>query len=257
MAETSVSRYYKRKKRKKKIKKIVFFVMLFLTVVITAAILSMTVFFNIKTIEVNKESGFDKDEILSVCNIKIDDNLFRINKGKARKLIMKKYAQASDVNFKISLPDKLIINIKRAEQYAYFEHNKSFYIIDESFKVLDQLKTDKKIKVPKIYGKAVETAKVGQQIKMKDETAIDNIKTILDQVKANLGLKNVNVVNLSNPIALKVAYDNNRIEINLGGYENVEKKLQLVKFVIDENPKSESAKIDVSSGKRAYYKPNL
>lgn len=66
---TSVSRYYSKKKRRKKRRKLMFYTLLTVFMVVVITVLSLTVFFNITTFEVEGNVRYGSEEIVAASGL--------------------------------------------------------------------------------------------------------------------------------------------------------------------------------------------
>lgn len=132
----SVERYYQKKKRRKKKAKLLFFTLLFVLFLLSLAILSMTVFFNAETIEVEGNTRYSADEILEIGGLKIGQNLFRLDKFEVIDQ-MKTLPYIKDVTIRRKLPNTLKIDIIENQPVVWVECMGQAALMNEEYRVLE------------------------------------------------------------------------------------------------------------------------
>lgn len=132
----SVERYYQKKKRRKKKAKVLFFTLLFVLMMITLTILSMTVFFNAETINVEGNTRYTDKEILEVGGLKIGQNLFRLDKFEVIEK-MESLPYVKEVTISRSLPNTLNVEVTENQPVVWVECDGKAAILNEEYRVLE------------------------------------------------------------------------------------------------------------------------
>ncbi|MBQ7095572.1 MAG: FtsQ-type POTRA domain-containing protein [Clostridia bacterium] len=132
----SVERYYQKKKRRKKKAKVLFFTLLFALFLLSLAILSMTVFFNADTIEVEGNTRYSADEILEIGGLKIGQNLFRLDKFEVIDQ-MKTLPYIKEVTIRRKLPNTLKIDVVENQPVVWVECMGQAALMNEEYRVLE------------------------------------------------------------------------------------------------------------------------
>ncbi len=132
----SVERYYQKKKRRKKKAKVLFFTLLLAFFLLSLAILSMTVFFNAETIEVEGNTRYSADEILEIGGLKIGQNLFRLDKFEVIDQ-MKTLPYIKEVTIRRKLPNTLKIDIVENQPVVWVECMGQAALMNEEYRVLE------------------------------------------------------------------------------------------------------------------------
>lgn len=247
----TLARYYTKKKRRRKRRKLMFYTLLTVFMVIVITVLSLTVFFNINKFDVQGNTHYSADEIIAASGLHTGQNMFRLNKFDIIENLKSSLPYLSDVTIRRKLPSSMQISVAESQPFAYISQQGSFYIIDENLKVLEAA-TEPQTGIPEIKGLIIESVQTGQQLTAADG-AEQTLLKLTQSMKANFGTENVTSVNAESIYELSFVYDG-RVTVMLGGAERLDDKLRLTRYVIDENPSKEHAEIDVSSGKKAYYR---
>ena len=247
----TLTRYYTKKKRRKKRRKLMFYTLLTVFMVLVITVLSLTVFFNISRFEIEGNSHYSADEIIAASGLETGQNMFRLNKFDTIERIKSALPYVNDVNIRRRLPSGMTITVSESAPFAYINHQGGFYILDENLKVLEEA-YEPAAGIPEIKGFAAESAQVGSQLTGGDGSEQTLIK-LTQSMKENFGTENVTAINAGSIYELGFVYDG-RVTVLLGSAERMNEKFKLTRYVIDENPSKEHAQIDVSSGKKAYYR---
>ncbi len=134
----SVERYYQKKKRRKKRAKVVFFGLLFVLMMLTLAILSVTVFFNAETILVEGNHRYTAEELLEIGDLQIGQNLFRLDKFEVIDQ-MKSLPYVKTVTIKRKLPNTLTIKVVENQPVVWLKTDAGAALLNEEYRVLELL----------------------------------------------------------------------------------------------------------------------
>jgi len=247
----AIERYYNKKKKRKKRRKFMFYTLLFIFFVTVITVLSLTVFFNISDIAVTENAHYSDAEIIKASGLEKGQNLFTLNKFKIIEKMKEKLPYVREIVVDRHLPVGIEFIITETKPYMYIEHNGGYYLLDETLKVLDRVETQPE-NLPAVTGVTPQTLEIGKLF-----TAQNSLEQYL--VSLSSALKEHIGDDCVTALSVLTLYDINfeymgRVTVKVGTLDNIEKKLQLVKYVLDENKSNETAQIDVSSGVRAYYR---
>ncbi len=134
----SVERYYQKKKRRKKRAKMVFFGLLFVLMMLTLAILSVTVFFNAETILVEGNTHYTAEEMLEVGGLKVGQNLFRLDKFEVIDQ-METLPYVKTVTIKRKLPNTLTVKVVENQPVVWVRTETGAALMNEEYRVLELL----------------------------------------------------------------------------------------------------------------------
>ncbi len=101
--------------------------------------------FNIKTIQVEGNNKITEKEILSLAQVQIDQNIFKLSKYKIKKQI-KENAYIDDVTITRKLPSNLIIKVEEREPAYLLEYAGSYLYVDKQGYFLEI--TQEKLELP-------------------------------------------------------------------------------------------------------------
>ena len=240
-----------RKKRHKiRVKKrLVVFVFIVLCTAVIVTVLKAP-FFNIASIECTGQEKLSSEYILSVAKVKTGGNIFSVNVEAAKRSVAAIPAVA-EANVQRIFPDKIRITVKECTEAAFVKSGGNLFVIDPKGKIIRAVPDDEagRPEISEILGIAPISEKPGEIIS--DEKDI-----VAQQAYECIGLLNelgmlgkVKVIDLRNLSDFRIGYDN-RLEIYLGGCENMDYKLKFIRKVIEENiSEFEKAKLDYRGDK--------
>lgn len=261
-AESSRAPRVRQKKRKRKLR--IFYVLLFLIVLGAAVTLSLTVLFQIHSIQVTGTSRYSQEQIISACGIQTGENLFLAKTKKAEAAIEQKLPYIGNVKVSRKLPAEISIQVESAPVAGAVETNGSYILLTASGKVLEQTKSPPE-KCTMIVGLALSSATPGKQAVYKEASS----KALYEQLAAaikNNSLASVTKIDISDPYRILMVYDG-RITMNLGSSADLDYKIRFGKTILDGKNaegednigKEEKGVLNLSSAKeddRAYFDPN-
>lgn len=211
-----------RRKKQKRIKLILYSVLLICFIAVAVG-LSLTVFFNIQDIEVKGSSVYGDTEIIKASGIQIDDNFFLSDLKGAAKKITGNLPYAGQAKLKRKLPSTLVIDIIDTKEYAAFDWEQGYVLINEKGKVLSNSATvlrDGVSYVSNIYPKKAE---ICETVEFEDSATFEQITGILTAIK-NAELDKISSISLSDMSAITLMYDG-RIMLKVGSLTNFERKM--------------------------------
>ncbi len=247
----ALARYYSKKKKLKRRRKIAFYTLLVVLLICTVTVLSLTVFFNISKITVSGNKYYTSQKIIDESGLKCGQNLFRMNKFKIIDSLKKNLPYLDSVEIDRKLPVSLEIKVVESENFMCVSSGAGVCVVDKNLKILNRVAIAPE-GLATVYGATPTKTDVGGKLECKDGAEATLLK-LASALYDSFGSGNVTSIDVAAVYDIRVRYQD-RIDIKFGTLENIDSKVKLVEYVIAENSKSEHAEIDVSSGKRAYYK---
>lgn len=219
----------KKRNRNKKIIKISLLFILFVIVILCAMFSPL---FNIKTIEVNGNKIVTKNEIISLSKIQIEENSFKLGKGKIKKQI-KENAYIQDVKITRKLPSTILIEVEEREPAYLLEYAGSYVVIDKQGYMLE-IKTEK-ISLPIIQGEITETSSftVGNRLCTEDLERLAVISKIVELAKVNDIYTIITGIDISNKENIKLIFETEEKVAYLGDSSNMNTKILMIKSILE------------------------
>ena len=231
-----------RRKRRKKNKSTAKRVLIVMAVILVLAfcVLSITVFFPIKTIETKGKSTYSSEQIIKASGIKKGDNLWLA--GNKAATVTEKLPYIQDVKIERKLPDKIILNVTQAAGEQCYEFEKQFYLCGKNMKLLEILK-EKPNDILTVSGLKINKVKPGKQVTFADTKAAGSFDNLLSSIKEkNIDVKYINVSDTVN-IVFKIS---NRFTVKFGSMSNYQKKVNHLSAMIEKIDSDMTGTIDLS-----------
>ena len=246
----------KKERRRNKIKKrLIVFAFLFVCVGIIVTVLKAP-FFNIKSVICVGYETLTEQEILETAKVEMGVNIFSSNIS-AMKRRVAAIPEVSMSNVRRLFPNKIKIWVRECKKAAYVKSGNIGLVIDPNGKILgyiNDFSNESEIDVAQLTGINSISEQEGDYIASPDDIKAKKIyecMNILDRLEMLDGVTAIDASDLSD---IKIEYQN-RLEIFLGSYENMEYKLTFISKVIKENiSEFEHAKLDLR-GENLYVGP--
>lgn len=214
----------RRNKRNKKVKNILKIILL-LGVIIGGTIFSMTSpIFNIKEIQVTNNNITPSDTIISLSELKLDENIFKFNKYNVKNKI-KENAYIEDVKIHRKIPNVVQIEItQRQPKYSIDFMGKYAYINSQGY-ILEVADTNNGL--PIIQGIATNEEEIvpNSRLNEDDLTSLENIIKIMDIAKENNLDTKVTSIDITNKNQYSIYIQEEKKRIHLGENTNLGNKM--------------------------------
>ena len=195
-------------------------------------------FFNIKNIEIIGNQKLINEEIISLSQVKIDENTFKLVKSNVKKNI-KQNAYVENVNVKRKLPDTITIEIEErtptymisfANAYAYINNQGYFLEISKE-----------KIELPILTGFLTEEEDIleGSRLCLEDLERLDDVLQIMKSATSN-GIANlVTKINIANKQNYILELEDEKKTVQMGDTSNLSTKMLYIKSILEQNKEIE------------------
>ncbi len=139
------------RRRQQRMRRRIFYVALSLVVVIVGIVLSLTVFFNITSIQVEGNTIYTEKEIIAASGVDIGDNLFLVSRDSVRTSISEKLPFTGSVEFSNKFPGTLKIKVYDTSVRCAIETKDGYILINEDGKVLATVDTLEELYENSVY----------------------------------------------------------------------------------------------------------
>lgn len=214
----------RRNKRNKKVKNILKIILL-LGVIIGGTIFSMTSpIFNIKEIQVTNNNITPSDTIISLSELKLDENIFKFNKYNVKNKI-KENAYIEDVKIHRKIPNVVQIEItQRQPKYSIDFMGKYAYINSQGY-ILEVADTNNGLPIIQGISTNEEEIVPNSRLNEDDLTSLENIIKIMDIAKENNLDTKVTSIDITNKNQYSIYIQEEKKRIHLGENTNLENKM--------------------------------
>ena len=224
-------------RRRKNRKRLAFFAVLMSVFGIAALILSLTVFFNIKKIEISGDSIYTDAQIVSASTLYIEKNMFTINKFNIISSMEKILPYIEKVSITRSLPGTVNIHVKPAQEASYIATGGGYVILSTQNKVLQN--TKEKPQLPELLGSGIIGNTVGEPAEFESaftEGIYNEILEVLPLIEAEC---KITFIDISKTFKLTFQINNN-IYVNFGNNEALNSKINMLNYILSQRNISEN-----------------
>lgn len=224
-------------------------------IVAGAIIASLTVFLKVARIDVEGALRYTSEEIIETSQIKVGDNLFGINEFAVRDKILGDYPYIEDVRITRRLPDGFLFTVTERIPCGYIEANDCKWIVDSKGFLLERIEKEEEVAGAVIIADEDLLAPVaGDEINWPTAEKKTALVTLLAQLREKNMLEKVNKADVSELYAVRFVYDN-RLTVNIGSAENIEKKLNMFEVVLPQLAPTDRGQINLANISEARFTP--
>ena len=220
-------------KKKKAILKIVKVLTLIIVIIGVSIYVALSPLFNIKEINVTGNSKLSKEEIISLSELKTDENTFKVSKKNIKNKV-KSNAYIENVKIRRKVPDKVeIIVVERVATYMIPFANSYIYINNQGY-MLEI--TSQKAEMPAIVGISTpeEELHEGQRLISEDLVKLGEVLQIMESANANELVDLITKIDISNRQDYILTLEKEKKAIHLGDVSNLSTKMAYVKKILND-----------------------
>lgn len=249
----------KRKKRNKKIKFILKTLLLLGIIIggITFAMISPI--FNVKDIQVTNNSQVSSETIISLSELKNEENIFRFSSIKVENQI-KENAYIENVKIHRRIPNTIQIDVEeRVHSYSIDFLGKYAYINNQGY-ILEIAEDSKKKPIIQGIVTPEEQVTVGNRLNNEDLEKLEDVIKIMDATKEyNLDTK-VTSIDISDKNEYSLYLEEEKKKVHLGDNTNLSNKMLYVNSILEEE-KGKTGEIfvngDLNNKFKVYFRESL
>ena len=237
-------------------KKIKIFLILILLIIAIIFVLSSSLF-NIKSINVLNNNILSNEDIISLSNINIGQNIFKINKN-ASIDHLKENAYIEEVNISRKLTNTLEINVKERKRKYMLQFADSYVYINNQGYMLE-ISTEK-LDLPIITGFKTDLSNVkpGERLEVDDLKKLDMVIKIVETANVNNIGNLITKVEVSDEKNYVVELGTENKRAYLGDCSNLNTRMLNLQTIVEQekgNAGTAYINMDLNVGK-AYFRPN-
>lgn len=237
-----------RRKRKRKRNYTLYYILLFFILTVAGIILSLTVFFNIRTIEVTGSDLYTTEDVLPILGAEKGDNLLRIKTSQLRDNVFANFLQADEVKVRRVFPSTLWVEVTDGVPEVQMESAGNYYSISGGGRVLKITSSPEKGNGIVLLGVDLADMKVGDFLadKKTDTTGTEEGKAAAEAFSHQLQtveslfsameeaqVTGITAVDVSDELKLTVYWEN-RVQVVLGSFSELSYKLRLCKAILED-----------------------
>lgn len=200
----------------------------FILLITALIILSFSPLFDITSIEVEGNYRVTENSIVNVADIKLGQNILRINKNSIKENI-KKIAYIGDVTIRRYWPNTILISVKEKDAIAQIKVIGTTIALDDKGLVLEAYSDNSVIDLPIIDNIEIFNYGVGKKLHTSDDEKINNVLEVLKILKKNDMLNSVERIEQNPDI---IIYTKVGHVVYIGDIYNLDYKVKRLKAVI-------------------------
>ena len=222
--------------------------------IVVAVVLSMVIFFRVRTIEIVGNRFYSAEEIVQAAGVAEGDNLLTVSRGGTAGNIMAQLPYIETVRVTRKLPNTLVLNVTEFDAtYAVTDVAGDCYLITANGKVTEKIEPREAKSHIQIEQPIIETPTIGQIMTVRaaegEELAaqgqFDALTDVLKAIENADLVKQIVSVSVPSSYRITLNYED-RFEVNLGNAEKLANKLEFLKAVIAEQKDYATGTIDLS-----------
>ncbi len=192
--------------------------------------LSMTVFFNIQTIEIAGDAPqYTTEDVANASGVHTGDNMMRLNSNQVKENILARMVFVDSVSIQKKFPDTLVITVTPSEAAFNVTDSSGTLQVSAAGKILKS-SPDADPALPTITGFEISVREPGQQLESKDSQKDKIFQTIAARVSKGLDCP-VTGVDLTDKYNISLTFDN-RVVFSLGNWSDMDYKITLAETVL-------------------------
>ncbi|MBO4832148.1 MAG: FtsQ-type POTRA domain-containing protein [Oscillospiraceae bacterium] len=233
---------------------IVFLTILFIAVI---GIVGAAIFFRVSEVEIEGESRYTDEQIISASGIEIGDSMLMLRGGPSEEAIKSEMPYIGNVSIEKQYPGKVVIKVDERAAVACMRVGNETWLLDSNLKALEV--TDGLAVKTYSFIKGFTTAKASAghvlSVGEEEKTKLRYASEVLSSLEELGIIGDVTLVDVSNISGITVEYQN-RFKVKLGTGENIGHKLARLDGIIPYLDDDDRGVIDVSGDSESYFIPD-
>jgi hypothetical protein len=200
--------------------------------IIILGVLSITVFFKIKTLTVSGNSVYSVNEIAEASGIAAGKPLLLLDRAGTRQKMLESFIYIDDVEVGAKFPSTVTVSVTPSVAAASVETDKGYLLITKTGKILELI-SDPRAGTVVIKGAGASELSPGETLTLEDKSRELLILSLAEKGFGILSDK-LTDVDITDEANVTFLYDN-RLEINIGAYSDMDYKVKFIQNVIKES----------------------
>lgn len=222
------------KKKQKRAKKIILKIFLFVALIGGAIVFAITSpLFNIKEIKVLNNSQVSSDTIISLAELKLDENIFKFYKGEVTRKI-KENAYIESVSIERKIPSIVEIQVEeRVPKYSVDYMGRYVYINSQGY-LLENSEDNKGL--PVIHGVTTNEEEItpGNRLNNEDLNRLEDVMKVMSSANEN-GLEGkITSIDIGNKNDYTIYLEESKKKVHLGNTSNLSNKMLYILAIMEQ-----------------------
>ena len=224
----------RRQRRERRFKIVKFFLKILLLIAIIVGVflfLFISPVFNIKEVSVQGNNKINSEEIKSLSQLTIDENIFRFSSKEVEENV-KENAYVDTVNIKRKLPNTVEITITERETKYQLEYGNAYIYIDKDGYILEISDVNANLPIRRGYGTLQENLQPGNKLTDEDCAKLITVEKFLRAAQNNGIYDIITYVDISDSKDYKIEMPTKGKIAYLGGDTNINDKMLILKEIL-------------------------
>lgn len=221
---------------------------LIMLAVVAAIVLGVAIFFRVHTVEVQGNTIYSKEQVITASGVESGDNLLMINRFGVAGRIKAMMPYVRDVSVSPMLPDTVVIQVKESDVALRIQSDiGADWYINVDGRVMGSSVEGFRGQVVELRGVTLTAPSAGQQAAA-TEGQSENLGAALEVISQMEGtglMGQITALDAERSYDL-ILYADDRLEIQLGGTDELEYKIQYLQVILEDLEDYQMGTIDLT-----------
>lgn len=222
--------------------------LLVMLAVVVAVVLGVAIFFRVHTVEVQGNKIYSQEQVIEASGLEVGENLLSVNRAAVAGKIKARMPYVRDVSVSPVMPDTVVIQVKESDIAALVRSDVGAqWYLNTDGRVLGSTVDGFQGQIVELTGFTVTAPKTGEPA-VASEGQSENMEAALQVIRQMEGtglMEEITVLNATKAYDL-ILYSGNRLEIRLGGSEQLDYKIQYLQLVLEELESYQTGIVDLT-----------
>ncbi len=253
LREKQTRKAKRRNKVRKRIKRETLRRILIMGGIVLAIVLSMIIFFRVRSVEVQGCGYYSAEEIIAASGTEEGDNLLILSRAEIAGNIMAKCPYVASVQVTRQLPDTVVITVKEFDAtYAVRDGDGIYYLITATGKATEQISEAKAADYIRIHDLTILTPQIGETVSVMapigQEVAAEGqmhaLTMLLQAIEEGELLKQITSISVPTSFEISLWYEE-RFLVEIGDTSDLDYKMNYLKKVVSSQKTYATGTIDL------------
>ena len=233
----------------------VLYKLLTLVVVCAAAVLALTLFFKVESVEVTGNSRYSAQEIQDACGVSLGDNLYLLSKPDMVQRLHQRLPYIDEVRITRSLPNTLRVQVTEFTTVYAVEQEGTVWLLTSGGKIVET--AAERGDVPLIDGCELLAPSLGGDVSfaLELQNRQESLFALLTALESAELTGDVRAIHLGDPTVLTMDYTE-RFSVEMPYSADYPRLLRYLTLVIEELETNLTGVIDLTRDGEPHFRPN-
>lgn len=208
---------------------------LIMLAIVAAIVLGVAIFFRVNIVDVQGNVIYSADQVREASGVEVGDNLLTVNRAAINGNIQARMPYVQDVSVGLILPDTVVIQVKESEIAGLVQSDTggNWYVNTEG-RVLGSSVEDFQGQIVELKGFTITAPQAGAAAVASEgqEESLSASLEVIRQMEGTGLIEQITAIDAAKSYDL-LLYSGDRLEIMLGGTEQLDYKIQYLQVVLD------------------------